>query len=98
MLFDLQYCTELRLEHMQSGQQAVTKIMMSQQIQTSLQNNVNSTLFPTHNPTHFYFDITSDNAPLFNTCSTLVHHMSTHFRTLYEQIILYAVFLTPKKL
>lgn len=65
MLFDLQFCTELRLEHMQSGQQAVTKIMLSQQIQTSLQNNVNSTLFPTHTiQIHFYFDITSDNAPV----------------------------------
>jgi len=72
---------------------------MSQQYQTFHQNNVNSTLFPhTQSKYIFYFDITSDNAPLFNTCSTLVHNMSTHFRTLYEQIILYAVFLTPKKL
>jgi hypothetical protein len=66
MLFDLQYCTELRLEHMPPGQQALTQnstrskeiyheIMMSQEIQISLQNNVNSTLFPTYNPNTFLF-------------------------------------------
>jgi len=59
MLFDPQYCTELRLEHMQSGPQAVTKIMLSQQIQTSLQNNVNSTLFPTHTKSKYIFILTS---------------------------------------
>ena len=66
MLFDLQYHTKLRLEHMPPGQQALTQnsitgkeiyheIIMSQQIQTSLQNNVNSTLFPTYNPNTFLF-------------------------------------------
>jgi hypothetical protein len=51
---------------MPSGQQALTQnsttskeinheIMMSQEIQTSLQNNVNSTLFPAYNPNTLLF-------------------------------------------
>ena len=66
MLFDLQYCTKFRIGHMPSEQQALTQnsttakeiyreIMMSQQIQTSLPNNVNSTLFPIYNPNTFLF-------------------------------------------
>jgi hypothetical protein len=63
---DLQYSTELGLEDMPSGEQALIKnstkgkeiyheIMTNVTIQTSLQNNVNSTLFPIYNPNTFLF-------------------------------------------